>query len=790
MTAHYPSVRAFGPCLLLFIVFVMCWLAVTSTPASATGSAAITKGDLVVSTANDEVDEYTPSGIFVKKLMTSTNGLGLPTGSAFDGKGNLYVTDFANNQILKRDAVTGIISVFASSSTLGDGHVLNSPESIVFNRSYSEMFVSDANRYGSGGGINVLSTATGKGIAFYSLSSSNGSEGAGEADWLAFDANSTLYVTNENPVQGVMKVNTTTGDVVQPSFIPNLPNYGYALSFDKNGDLWLGNTDRIVEYTSGGALLKTITNPNFSLIFAAIFNPAGDLFYAGDLITGVVYTYDLGGNLIGSFNAGSGIDGLSVAGGASSVNGGGNAIDPVVNNIDPTLVNSAGDDGAEPSIAVDPSNPAHIAIVAASGDANTDVWGSGGNAAIYYSTNGGQTWTKKDAIPPPPGIDLPGCPCDSTIAYGRGGVLYFSVLGVSDFKSLFKTTSYDDVYTASDSGNPLVAGNWRWRAPNGIASATNAQKNAADQPWIEVMRSHSNAAQDNVYVGYDDLTGQSGCGICNLDERVATSFGVQPPDFRQDQSAGSAVTVVNPAFRLAGDPGTGTLYSLHQNAIPRNDGKVVISYVLNRSIDNGFAWRLNNNVNGVVVAKVVVNNGGPPTTLASSPIDRLNQTQGMLSLAVDPRDSSVYTVYGVDTASTGYRDGLAVRHITFSGSTPIVGPEHVIAGGSPTQLPAAAVNSAGHLAILYDQYQPSTRTIDVDSAVSGNGGGSFNYVTVATFSLVGSHNRPDGRPLGDYQQLRAVGAKFYGTFAASRGAFSATTSLPYRLDPAFVSFSG
>ncbi len=121
-------------------------------------------------------------------------------------------------------------------------------------------------------------------------------------------------MTNENSTQGVMQVNTTSGDVIQPSFIPNLPTIGYALSFDKNGNVWVGDTNAVLEYSPSGVLLQTITDPSFNTIFAATFNPAGDTFYAGDLGSGSVFTYNLSGTQLGSFNVGSGISGLSVAG--------------------------------------------------------------------------------------------------------------------------------------------------------------------------------------------------------------------------------------------------------------------------------------------------------------------------------------------------------------------------------------------------------------------------------------------------------------------------------------------
>jgi hypothetical protein len=149
---------------------------------------------------------------------------------------------------------------------------------------------------------------------FLPLPSSNGSSGVGESDWLAFNHSGTLFMTNENPTQGVMQVNQTTRDITQPSFVPDFPNDAYAMSFDTNDNLWVSDTSSILEFDKTGKLLRTISNPNFGTVFAAVFNPPFNAVYAGDLSTGNIFTYDLNGTLVSQFNAGSGIDGLSVAG--------------------------------------------------------------------------------------------------------------------------------------------------------------------------------------------------------------------------------------------------------------------------------------------------------------------------------------------------------------------------------------------------------------------------------------------------------------------------------------------
>ena len=285
----------------------------TATEAGASFTA-ITSGDLILSLYSaHQVNEYTPTGAFVQTLITTPSDA--PTGSAFDGTGNLYVTTFGNNRILKVTHTSGAVSVFSSNTTLGDGTVYNSPESIAFGPGYTKMYVSDANRFGTGGGIHVVTPATGADTAFYALPTSNGSAGAGESDWLAESPTATLYMTNENPTQGVMAVDQTTGNIVTPSFVPTLPNFGYAMSFLPNGNMWVSVTTSVSEYSSAGTLLKTIVNATFVLAFASVFNPTFTRFYvANNSATGKVLTYNVTGTLLHTFGVTTTVTGIAVAG--------------------------------------------------------------------------------------------------------------------------------------------------------------------------------------------------------------------------------------------------------------------------------------------------------------------------------------------------------------------------------------------------------------------------------------------------------------------------------------------
>lgn len=312
---------------LLLVVVVMFAFA---TPASGTESSGrafkpIAKGDLILSVdnvngdpADGRVEEFTPNGALVQTLVSHSSE---PTGSVFDAEGNLYVTEFGANDILRVDAVTGAVTTFSDNAILDDGTVYNSPESIAFGPD-GKMYVSDANRDGPGGGIHIVDPLTGKGLGFLPLPSSTGSMGKGESDWLAFNAAGDLYMTNENDAQGVMRVNLATGDVVQPSFIPNTPG-AYAISYDPHGNIWLASTAQISEYSPAGVPIRSILNENNGTLFAATFNPSGNVFFVTANNGPFVGAYDLNGNLLGSFNVPdanggflfTGVGGVSVAGG-------------------------------------------------------------------------------------------------------------------------------------------------------------------------------------------------------------------------------------------------------------------------------------------------------------------------------------------------------------------------------------------------------------------------------------------------------------------------------------------
>lgn len=116
-------------------------------------------------------------------------------------KGNLYVADLKGDQILRRDATTGTVSVFTNQATLNDTvHLFSGPESIAFSSGYTDLYVSSTNDYAEsrgGGGTLAIDSASGWELNW--LDTNNGSDNL--TGWLALDLNGTsLFMTRELPL--------------------------------------------------------------------------------------------------------------------------------------------------------------------------------------------------------------------------------------------------------------------------------------------------------------------------------------------------------------------------------------------------------------------------------------------------------------------------------------------------------------------------------------------------------------------------------------------------------------
>ena len=426
-------------------------------------------------------------------------------------------------------------------------------------------------------------------------------------------------------------------------------------------------------------------------------------------------------------------------------------VDVVVDNTDPTLVFTDQFNDGETSIAVNRQNPQEIIISAFSGR-------SGNNAPLWYTTDGGNTWTKEFSVPAAPGVPaIFGCggPCDQTFDYGRNNRLSGTIL-----------SSETNVYSGTTT-DPSSDADWNWLVINGITQRTNnnvpSSFGDADQPWLLVNRDPQTLRQDNVYVAYDDFRGAP-------DMRVAVAEGTDPPDFTIDNLVGLSTGFVNPGHRLAVDRRTGFIYSLFQRRIaPGAGGSQNINYMLNRSINGGRTWSLNGSTTGIVIANADSTQPQPKFGTVNALLG------GVLHAAVDPHSGDLFYVYGARDSTTG-NNRLAMRRIVDSGvGDVIVGPERFITGQVQAALPSVAVADNGTIGIFYYTFDGFSGGFPVFTAhvtLTDDLGDTSTDLRLLTFlSSAADNGDSRQRVLGDYMQMKAVGNTFFGAFTGNGVAF-------------------
>ena len=430
-------------------------------------------------------------------------------------------------------------------------------------------------------------------------------------------------------------------------------------------------------------------------------------------------------------------------------------VDVVVNNTDTNLQNTDTFGDSETNIAINPANTNEIVITAFSGS-----WGT--NSPLWHSTDGGNTWTKRFTIPVPPlASGTGGCPCDQSVDYGRGNRM----------SGTFLSFSPTDVYSGTTT-NPAAAAAWGWFTLAGTAQRTNSTAiGNTDQPWLLINRDPFTSSQDNVYVAYDDFT------ISPRGMRVAVAAGSNPPNFTTDNLAGFGPTgTINPGHRLAIDPTTGTVYNLFQQIVTSNgDVSRNINYMLNRSTDGGNTWTLNGSGTGILIANA-------DSTQPTAKFGTVNALLGGVDhAAVDPTNGDVYYVYGNRDIGTG-NNRLSIKRLTANGTGGLtIGPAAFVTGQVQAAIPSVAVTSNGVVGVFFytfDGIVSGFPQFTAHLATSIDHGLTFPTDTILETFLSSATDNANTRQrvLGDYQQVKAVGNSFYGSFTGNGVPFGRTIS--------------
>jgi hypothetical protein len=167
------------------------------------------------------------------------------------------------------------------------------------------------------------------------------------------------------------------------------------------------------------------------------------------------------------------------------------------------------------------------------------------------------------------------------------------------------------------------------------------------------------------------------------------------------------------------------------------------------------------------------------------------------ALAVDSHTGDVYVAYCNFDQSAG-RDRISLVRLTGNGQNGMtVGKSYFVSGTQhQSALPAVAIAEGddGAVGVLYDTadgLDPETSRpfFSVHLAISRDLGQTFQDTVMQTFLF--PENAPHGgfggpRPLGDYQQLKALGETFYGVYSGDGLPFGR----PFpKIDPIFFKTS-
>ena len=393
---------------------------------------------------------------------------------------------------------------------------------------------------------------------------------------------------------------------------------------------------------------------------------------------------------------------------------------------------------AEPNLAGDPANPLMLAGSAFTPDPNGTLSG-----VLYFSQDGGQTWFLTNAFVPA-SAQL-GCfttYCDITLRYaGSSHTLYTSFLSVDG-------SSFTDLTIGTAANLSAVAPTFTTlQTDDGTASGF------TDQPWVQAgtVLEFAGAGNDHAYVDYNDLRAAKNTATMEL------SLNPLPPP-----PSGFNATVVDttntcnqdgPSVRPAVHLG-GTVYvAFYRWTGTCSTADIVVVRDDNWGTGPSPFQALKDSITLTIGQRAAIG-----VTLGSGSLGT-QRVGSQLAIAVDPNNSqSVFVAWGDSSPYT-----LHVRHSTDGGQTWGTDLRTIASATNP----GLAINSHGKIAFLYQALgNPGTgnrwRTHLERS--------TDNFTTVQDLILA---DVPDSKgtyagsnPIGDYDNVIALGKDFYGDFSS------------------------
>jgi hypothetical protein len=400
----------------------------------------------------------------------------------------------------------------------------------------------------------------------------------------------------------------------------------------------------------------------------------------------------------------------------------------VVNMIPASLSGEANQD-SEPNLAVHPDAPRLLAASAFTPNP------TGGNAPIFVSSDGGETWVLN------PIVGSPSMTADITLRCGTDGNLYTGILRRPAIDlAVFRTSNF-----LSATAMTLLESRPR-----------------VDQPYVETMTDLSSGApgHDRVFIGNNDFNAPSG-RTATIDwtqnGETAPPSGFASARIEARTTSGQDGPSIRPAHHR-----DGTVYGAFFQWLPNGTRSVVVV----RDDHNGTGGYASLVDPGDHAVGRLVATGLNIPFENFSHADFGQERQGSnLSIAVDPGNSSKLYVAWADKSGTTYT--LHVRRSYDRGQT-WSGDIRTVANATN---PALAINDAGVLGFMYQQ------VTGLPGPLAGQRWVTHIERTVNDFAGIDDRilaTVPAATPafaflpyIGDYIHLLAVGSDFYGVFSAS-----------------------
>ena len=409
---------------------------------------------------------------------------------------------------------------------------------------------------------------------------------------------------------------------------------------------------------------------------------------------------------------------------------------------------------AEPSLAVNPTDPSQIIAGAFLGTGG--IGGSSFYSEYYISNDGGTAWSNYGSL----------ISDDKSLAWLQNGSSFVT--------GDLKTNGNIETYSGTPSGTfHLINDFGPGTAGTGGTGGTGGFGGNLDQPWIRTGPS------GHVYLAYNNLNlatsagGGGGTASVNVSNDGGTTYTAVVIDKVGSPVAGQDA----PAVRVAVNGSTVYAAFIRWDTFAASDGDGDSLYnahvVVVRGDNNGADsfGDLGTNGTGVVVAANtdIIGNGN------DAPLSVGQERPGAnLAIAVDPNNANhLYIAYGntPGTIGTSGTTELIVAESADGGqtwktvyTTPTVTNTGSLAARSGQ--PALAVLDDGAVGFLYDNYDPNTDMLSQHFVTTSN-----DFTTTADTVLGTEANSvpaSDFEPyLGDFFDLQAVGNTFYGVFSAS-----------------------